>query len=134
MDPADLLAALREAGFSLRTVGGKLFVAPSSKLMPEQLRLIAEHRAGLIALLDYPPGDVLDALAERAWRDPPAEAVTLRESVIVRLDDFPTVAVSPEEAACLAAATAWSRWVLLRQRKAHGARQPSAQKTLEVTP
>jgi hypothetical protein len=89
-DPAALLAALRAAGFSLRTAGGKVFVSPASALSADQRAAVAACRAGLAALLQEgadggagasrPPVEVDDATrayAARvlaAWDDLPAAA------------------------------------------------------------
>lgn len=48
----DLLGLLRNAGFGVRLADGKLLVSPASRLTGDERAAIAEHREGLVALLD----------------------------------------------------------------------------------
>lgn len=69
MDLERLLRELRAAGFSVRTEGGKLLVAPAPKLSASQRAALAKDRDGLIDLLqweaDPPPLPTRGVL--RAW-------------------------------------------------------------------
>lgn len=118
----ELLASLRDRGLTLSVEWGQLLVSPRSLLSGDDIAAIRASRDELIALIDPrlaprpdPPVDdweeVQGAMADRAWRDPPdfgAGHTTLRESVILRLDGFPAVAISPEEAKALDALAAWN--------------------------
>ncbi len=110
MTPSDLLASLRSVGLTIRTLpDGRLGVAPADLLDDEARGLIREHRDALLALVASEEEQArwdewTDALCERAWLDPPgfgAGHVLMRESVILRLEGFPVVAVSKEEAAAI---------------------------------
>lgn len=110
MTAQDALTSLTAAGFRLRVCDGQLLVSPRSRLTDEHARLIAQHKAGLLALLDDPhagcPDDeALAAIAERAWYDEPAwdKGLCERTSVIYRAEGFePIVMSEAEEAAWLA--------------------------------
>jgi hypothetical protein len=52
MTAPDLLATLRCSGFTVRSADGKLLVSPASRLTADERQAIAEHREGLLALLD----------------------------------------------------------------------------------
>jgi len=73
MTPVVFLADLIRQGFMLREEGGKLIVAPSSKLTPEQIALIKEHKAAIIELLatEEEWEESTTAIAERAALDNP---------------------------------------------------------------
>lgn len=104
MTPRDLLAALRSRGLTLSLAGGRLLVSPRSALTREDAELIVAHRDALAALVDPGVDALADALADRAWLDPPdftPGGVAARESLVLRLDGFPPVAVDPAEAAAL---------------------------------
>lgn len=132
MTPPALLASLRAAGLSLRAEGGKLLIRPISRLTAEQRAAVAASRDALLSLLSPDSAaweEAASAIAERAFLDPPdfgGAGVAMRESVVVRLEGFPAVAVSPEEwaeiekvnadarkarerLAALAAAKGWAR-------------------------
>lgn len=99
MTPSALLASLREAGFTLHLDAGRVMVAPASKLTPDQRGAIARNRDALAALLDHPSEDAVQAMCERAYFDPPdwgKGTAQVRESVILRMEGFPTVAMSVE--------------------------------------
>lgn len=51
MTAPTILADLRSSGFSLRLATGELKVAPFSKLTAEQLALLREHKAAIVAHL-----------------------------------------------------------------------------------
>jgi hypothetical protein len=57
--PAELLASLRGAGFSLRPDGDRIVVSPASALTPEQRQAIADAKPELMHLL------LLDALGDK---------------------------------------------------------------------
>ncbi len=103
-DYASLLGHLRDAGFTVHADKGELRISPASKLTPADRDDIKACRVGLLralareteAALPDPLGDALVAEALANPVDFDAGPVMLRESVILRAEGFPTVAVSPE--------------------------------------
>ncbi len=115
-DYASLLGHLRDAGFTVHADKGELRISPASKLTPADRDDIRACRVGLLRALAREteaalPDPLGDALALEAWLDPPdfdhptctlqspgmAPVVgVIRESVILRAEGFPTVAVNPE--------------------------------------
>lgn len=99
----------------------------------ESVRATTERAAGT----PFPDDSweaVTDAIAERAWLDPPdfsAGPVRSRESVILRLDGFPAVAVSPEEVEALdrVLASARREREVRRRREAEKAGRPRARRS-----
>jgi hypothetical protein len=77
-----------------------------SRLSPTLLAVLKWHRPAIVERLtpipkaEGPPEDVAIAIAERAYFDEPdwnGNHTAIRESVILRCEGFPTVAISVEE-------------------------------------
>jgi hypothetical protein len=77
-----------------------------SRLSPTLMAVLKWHRPAIVERLkeairpEPPPEDVAIAIAERAYFDEPdwnGNGTAIRESVILRCEGFPTVAISVEE-------------------------------------
>lgn len=131
-DAAALLRQIEAAGFHLRVEDGRLLVRPADRLTQAQREVIAASRDALVDLLSGPDEATLQALAYRAWVDPPdwsAGAVQVRESVILRWSDGTTIALAPEQM------VQWERMRLLskmrrQQPAAHADTQPPTHQTV----
>lgn len=67
MHPATLFLALKDAGMTCRTAGGKLLVNPVASLAGELKDQVISHRAALVEWLQAAPED--DARAEAIAQD-----------------------------------------------------------------
>jgi|SRR5271155_3754172 len=63
MEPAEIVADFRARGIELDRDGASLVVRPGRKLSETDRRLIREHKAELLALLEKIPGEVWQEIA-----------------------------------------------------------------------
>jgi hypothetical protein len=63
MEPAEIVAEFRARGIELDRDGASLVARPGRKLSETDRRLIREHKAELLALLDKIPGEVWQEIA-----------------------------------------------------------------------
>lgn len=112
MTTTETLIALRAGGYCVRVVNGSLKISP--RIASDALReAVVANSEELLILADVPSDDAIEAIAERAYFDPPdfdsvgipvtleanGQKATfshvLRQSVIVRAEGFPTMAFDP---------------------------------------
>lgn len=95
-----LVDELAKSGVRLILQEGKIHAIPPGKLTQQQKALLSQHRDELLRHLGGLPDDVVTAMAERAFFDPPDfsnSPVQERTSVIVTCPGFPVMVLSPEQ-------------------------------------
>lgn len=107
MTTEELLEEVRSRGLDVVLADGQPRVrGDRSRLSPTLLAVLRWHKQAIIERLtpvvrpEPPPEDVAIAIAERAYFDEPdwgGNHTAIRESVILRCEGFPTVAISMEE-------------------------------------
>ena len=107
MTTDELLEEVQARGLKLVLADGEPRLrGDRSRVSPTLLAVLRWHRPAIVERLtpipkaEGPPEDVAIAIAERAYFDEPdwgGNNTALRESVILRIAGFPTVAISAEE-------------------------------------
>lgn len=134
MTTEELLEEVRARGLKVVLADGEPRLrGDRSRLSPTLLAVLKWHRPAIVERLkesvrpEPPPEDVAIAIAERAYFDEPdwgGNHTAVRESVILRCEGFPTIAISAEE---------YDRWKRYDDSiKARGAVVETAKKTVQV--
>lgn len=107
MTTEELLEEVRSRGLDVVLADGQPRVrGDRTRLSPTLLAVLRWHKGAIVERLtpvvqpEPPAEDIAIAIAERAWFDEPdwgSGHTAVRESVIVRCEGFPTVAMSVEE-------------------------------------